>query len=357
MRIGRYSRGPVAVTMLSLAVVLLALPGQTRPVTAEGAGGATWTPSQTETTASPGTFLVEGDAVVFRTEASWDRAQAKGLAGYVGGGLRYTHEVNDRTGRLSATGYWATNHPDPAYDRDDDDGDRRWEETEIIAGGEAPEPGRTYTTLIEYSRWHPKRVKGKCVWAWDRRRGTAEVLSQLSRNLLGEWQAERYTLAYDSLAYGRVGARPRLPAATARARCRDADPGANQAGYVVTFARPLAWWEVRDLVSVGAAKWTAFEAIGAAAEDDRVWTCGGPFDDTLKLTPCRTLDVEIEGVTAVVGYLDEHALGQLRVHRAVAAVDGLRDSLTGLLYDIGGFGVERPGLTVDDRYWELVLTD
>ncbi len=24
---------------------------------------------------------------------------------------------------------------------------------------------------------------------------------------------------------------------------------------------------------------------------------------------------------------------------------------------IGGFGVERPGLTVNDRYWELVLTE
>ena len=348
----------VAALLLATALLALpALPGQVRPVAAQGAGGATWTPSETTTTAEASTFLLPDDSLVFRTEATWNRAQADGLAAYLDGGLRYTHEVNDRSSRLSATGFWATNHPDPAYDRDDDDGDRRWEESEIIVGGYAPEPGRSYTSLIQFSRWHPKRVKGACEWAWDRRRGTAVVLSQLSRNLLGEWQAERYTLAYESLPFERVDARPELPEETARARCRDADPGANQTGYVVTFARPLAWWELRDIVSVGSAKWTAFEGIGTIAEDDLVWTCGGPFDEVLRLTPCKTMGVELDGISAVVGYLDENAVKQLRGHADVAAVDGLRDSLTGLLFDIGGFGVERPGLTVNDRYWELVLTD
>jgi hypothetical protein len=126
---------------------------------------------------------------------------------------------------------------------------------------------------------------------------------------------------------------------------------------VVTFARPLAWWELRDLVSVGSAKWTAFEAIGEVSGDDRTWTCGGPYDTTLKLSPCQTLGVELEGITAVVGYLDRRALDQLRDLADVAAVYNLRDSLTGLLFDIGGFGVERPGLTVNDRYWELFLAE
>ena len=349
--------GRTPVTALVLVAALLTAPGLAAPTAALGVGGATWTPDSSTSTAETSTFLLPDDSVVFRTEASWDRAQVDGLSGYLGGGLRYTHEVNDRSGRLSATGFWATNHPDPAYDRDDDDGDRRWEESEIIAGPYAPEQDRTYTTLIEFSRWHSKRVKGACEWAWDRRRGTTVVLSQLSRNLLGEWQAERYTTAYESLDYERVGARPELPAETARARCRDADPGTGQTGYVVTFARPLAWWELRDLVSVGSAKWTAFEAIGTVAGDDRTWTCGGPFDDGLRLMPCEALGVEAEGISAVVGYLDELAADQLRGHADVVAVDGLRDSLTGLLFDIGGFGVERPGLTVNDRYWELVLAE
>lgn len=355
MRRAGSALGVMAVVLLSLAGMLPFAPIE--PVSAAGVGGATWTPSASDTSAEASTFLQPHDAIVFRTEATWDRAQADGLAGYLGGGLRYTHEVNDRSGRLSATGFWATNHPDPAYDRDDDDGDRRWEESEITAGGYAPEPGRAYTTLIQFSRWHPKRAKGACEWAWDRRRGTAVVLSQLSRDLLGEWQAERYTLAYESLDYRRVSERPELPNESARPRCRDADPGANQSGYVVTFARPLSWRELRDLVSVGSAKWTAFEAVGRAAQDDRLWTCGGPVDETLRLKPCRALGVEVDGISAVAGYLDEYAVTQLRAHADVAAVDGLRDSITGLLYDIGGFGVERPGLTVNDRYWELVLTD
>jgi hypothetical protein len=272
-------------------------------------------------------------------------------------GLRYTQELNDRHGRLSATGYWATNHPDPAFDRDDDDGDRRWEEAEVIAGPYPPLAGRTYTTLVQFSRWHGKRVKGVCAWSWDRRAGDIELLSQLSRDAFGEWQAERYTLTYETIEYPRVDPQPALPEGTPLARCRDADPGANQGGFVVTFARPLNWSEMTGLISAGSAKWTAFEAIGSHAQDDLTWTCGGPFDDDLRLGPCKSLGLELEGVTAGVGYLDSIAVDQLRAHDDVAAVDQLRDPLTGLLFAIGGLGVERPGLTVNDRYWELVLAE
>ena len=51
------------------------------------------------------------------------------------------------------------------------------------------------------------------------------------------------------------------------------------------------------------------------------------------------------------------AIGQLRDDPAVVAVDPLQDSLTGLLLDVGGFGVEPPGLTINDRYWDLVLAE
>jgi hypothetical protein len=184
-----------------------------------------------------------------------------------------------------------------------------------------------------------------------------DVLSQLSRDLLGEWQAERYTSTYEQRDYARVGTQPELEGTTSRARCRDPEPGTNQDGYVVTFARPLGWGEMADLVTAGSAKWTAFEAIGAHAQDDLVWTCGGPFDDAQRLAPCGRFGLEVEGITAAVGYLDGNAADQLRAHGDVVAVDGLRDSLTSLLFEVGGFGVEPPGLTVDDRYWELVLTD
>ena len=343
----------IRVALATLLSVLLVAP----TATATGVGNATWTPSESETSTSPSRFLQRGDALTVRTDAVWSREQADGLSAYLGDGLRYTHELNDRSGRLSATGYWATNLPDPAFDRDDDEGNRRWEEAEVIAGPYVPRAGRTYTTLVQYSRWHGKRMKGKCEWAWDRRKGELEVLSQLSRDALGEWQAERYTLTYDSVPYPRVEAVTAAPADAPRARCRDADPGVNQSGYVITFARPLSWSEVRRIVSAGSAKWTAFEAVGSHPQDTLTWTCGGPWDDELRWSPCGTLGVDVEGVTAAVGYLDPTAADQLRDSGDVAAVEGLRDSLTGLLFSIGVSGVERPGLTVNDRYWELVLTE
>ena len=338
----------------ALPAVLLLAPG----VLAAGVGDATWTPATSTTTATPGNFLVEADAIDYRTDAVWDQSQANGLEGYLATGLRYTLEVNDRSGRLSATGYWATNHPDPAYDRDDDDADGRWEEAEVIAGREVPEAGRTYVATVQFSRWHGRRSGGACEWRWDRRMGASEVLSQLSRELLGEWQAERYTMTYQTLPFPRVGARPALPAdGLATARCRDQRPSVNQEGRVVTFRQPIAWRAFSDLISVGSGKWTAFEAVGASAEDDLLWTCGGPVDDALRLSRCRAMGVRPHGITAAVGYFDELAAGQLRDDPAVIAVEPLRDSLTGLLFDVGGFGVEPPGLTINDRYWELVLAD
>ena len=341
-----------AATTALLATLLVA-----PAVTATGVGDATWTPSESATSASSSRFLSRDDSLTIRTDAVWDGGQADGLEAYLDTGLRYTHEINDGSGRLSASGYWATNLPDPAFDRDDDDGDRRWEEAEIIGGRATPRVGRDYTTLVQFSRWHGKRVKGQCEWSWDRRRGELDVLAQLSRNAFGEWQAERFTRTYDNVAYPRVEAGPELPTDTTRARCRDADPGENQSGFTITFARPLSWSETTGLISAGSAKWTAFEAIGSHPDDRRTWTCGGPFDDELRLGPCKTLGVELDGLSAAVGYLDPIAADQLRRHPDVVAVDELRDPLTGLLFSIGGLGVERPGLTVNDRYWELVLTE
>jgi hypothetical protein len=355
-RAGKALGGMLAAAMM-LSTVWVLTPGGSGTVLAEGVGRATWTPAESTTSANASRFLIDDDSITYRTEAIWDRGQAAGLAAYLDSGLRYTHEVNDRGGRLSATGYWATNLPDPAFDRDDDDGDRRWEEAEIIAGAQAPVPGQTYVTLVQFSRWHGKRSGGECSWAWDRRLGTTEVLSQLSRDMFGEWQAERYTLAYESLPYPRVGTRPDIPADSTRPRCADARPGAGQSGFVVTFARPLSWSELTGLVSVGSGMWTAFEAIGSSPHDELVWTCGGPVDDAHRLAPCRDMGVRPAGVTAAVGYFDGLAIGQLRDDPAVAATSDLRDSLTGLLFDVGGFGIERPGLTVNDRYWELSLAD
>lgn len=346
--------------MTRLAAALLGLVlslGPGVPALAQGVGDATWTPSISSTSMAVGSWLTDDDSLVFRTDASWDANQADGLRGYLDEGLRYTHEVRDRSGRSSATGYWATNHPDPSFDRDDDDGDGRWEEAEIIVGPIPPRPDTVYTTLIPFSRWHAKRARGTCQWAWDRRKGHVGVLSQLSRHLLGEWQALRYTDTYESLEFPRVGTRPALPASAPAARCGDPRPRPGQEGVIATFAEPLAWSDFLALVPAGTGRWTAFEAIGSTETDALPWTCGGPVIASQRLRPCRDLGVAVDGVTAAVGYVDGDTRRAIGEDPSVAHVDGLQDALTGLLFEIGGLGVVLPGLTVDDRYWSLFLSD
>jgi hypothetical protein len=355
------SRRAFAVTALTGAAIastaLLTVSIGARPAMAQGVGDATWTPSRSTTTVQPSGFLVPDDSLVFQTDAVWERSQVEGLESYLADGLRYTHETNDRSGRLSATGYWATNHPDPAFDRDDDDGDGRWEEAEIISGPRPPVAGQPYSSIVEFSRWHPKRQGGRCEWAWDVRLGEAEVLSQLSRELLGEWQAERYTLTYETSPFTRVGPRPAMPEGAARAHCQDPRPGPGQSGVVVTFSAPLAWPDLLALPAAGSGQWTAFEAIGTSDRDDLRWTCGGPVGVVPGLARCRDLGVTADGVVAAAGYFDGGALDELRAAPAVARVAELQDAVTELLFDVGGLGVERPGLTVNDSYWELFLPD
>ena len=343
------------VALLALAVAALALLGVAstgpRPVLAVGVGGATWTPADSTTTATESRFLVPGDAVTYETVARWSPEQVRGLGRYTADGLRYTYEINDRSGRLSATGFWATNHADPAFDRDDDDGDGRWEEAEITVGSAAPRPGREYHSIVQFTRWHPKRKGGRCTWAWDRRLGTTDVLAQLSVDLLGEWQAQRFTRSTEQLAYPRVGPPPGVPEDAPRATCRVRRPiDPSHVGIVVTFERPLSWATFRALPE-GEGRWTAFEAVGSSDRAGGQWTCGGPVSN-LGLRPCRTLGVDLDGVVAAIGYYEPSVVDQLRRHEAVARVDDLRDALTDLLSDIGGFGVQPPDLTINDSWWE-----
>lgn len=356
------SRSRAAVVALmsivtGIAAVFVNISDHHHLVSAQGVGRASWTPSTSVTEFARSRFIVPDDSITYWNESIWSGVQVDGLRAYANTGLHYTHEVNDRTGRLSATGYWATNLPDPAFDRDDDDGDLRWEEAEIIAGAQVPTAGSTYSSLVQFSRWHSKRQNGACVWAWDRRLGTSEVLSQLSRDLLGEWQAERFTLTYDSLAYPRVEPRPEMPAETPVARCREIPARPSQSGIVVTFNEPIAWEAFIQLQDIGFGRWTAWEAIGSRAVDQLTWTCGGPVHGQLGVSPCEDMGMAVQGVTAAVGYYDEAAINALRSHGSVAQVDGLRDAVTSLLQDVGGLGVEPAGLTVNDAYWELFLPD
>ncbi len=83
--------------------------------------------------------------------------------------------------------------------------------------------------------------------------------------------------------------------------------------------------------------------MGSSGQDALTWTCGGPVSAELDLRPCRDMGITPDGVVAAVGYFDGDAQAELRSSDRVARVAELQDAVTGLLFDVGGFGVERPG--------------
>jgi hypothetical protein len=185
-----------------LATLLIA-----RDVSALGVGGATWTPVDAGAVVTLAGYRVSRDSVYVFVRLRWDREGVRALRAYENDGLRYTQEVNDFSGRLSATGFFVTDLPGAAYDRDDDDGDGRWEEVEVtVTDARAIRAGRTYVVGFHFTRWTQRcddRENPDC-WEWNRRGGDLAVLSQLSRFFFGEWQAERWTRPYQMLRYPRM---------------------------------------------------------------------------------------------------------------------------------------------------------
>lgn len=354
----RSRAGPISASLV-LGALFVAHSGATSVSPAvlagTGVGGASWTPDRSETVGVSSSFLVADDSILYATRITWSREQVSGLSRYIDQGLRYTHEVNDRSGRLSATGYWATNLPDPAFDRDDDDGDGRWEEAEITAGAQLPRAGLTYKALLEFSRWHPVERRRRCDWAWDLRAGQVEILSQLSREILGEWQALRYTLAYERLSYPRSAPRPPLPLDVPTPDCGPAGSAVSSTdGLVVTFTRPLGW---EELLGIGGSpgSWSAFEAIGERDADRLTWTCGGPVQGRSGLEACRAMGVTPDGVVAAGGHFSAETAEQVRRHPLVLRASDWREPLPTWLAELAGIAVEPPDLTLDDDYWSLVL--
>jgi hypothetical protein len=157
---------------------------------------------------APAGFRTYRDSVYVFLELRWDKAGVRSLRRYEAKGWRYTQEVNDLSGRLSGTGSFISDLPGASYDRDDDDGDGRWEEVEVTATqAGAIKAGRTYHVGFHLTRW--SRTCDDCRWTWTRQGGRAWALSQLSSHFLFEWQAMRWTDPYASVRYRRM-ARPDL---------------------------------------------------------------------------------------------------------------------------------------------------
>ena len=193
-----------AARALVIALMTVAVLG--RDVSAAGVGGATWTPSVATTSLVVSGFRTFRDSVYVFVALTWDAAGIRGLRRYEDDGLRYTQEVNDLSGHLSATGYWTSDLPGASYDRDDDEGDGRWEEVEItVTEPRALRAGRVYHVGFQFSRWSRACESEACGWRWDFHPGKVWALSQLSSYFFGEWQAIRWTDPYAFERYRRMG--------------------------------------------------------------------------------------------------------------------------------------------------------
>lgn len=190
------------------ALMAIALVGRDASAATLGVGGATWTPRVAVTTMALAGFRTQRDSVYVFIRLTWDKAGVRALRRYEQDGLRYTQELHDDSGHLSGTGFWISDLPGASYDRDDDDGDGRWEELEITATEPgAIEPDRTYVVGFQLSRWSRTCDDDGCPWRWTYRGGQVWALSQLSEFFLGEWQASRWTRGYAYERYPRM-ARP-----------------------------------------------------------------------------------------------------------------------------------------------------
>lgn len=192
-----------AVLPLLLVLVVAGQGTAAAATTRIGVGGASWTPKLVSMTVTPSGWRERYDSVYVFLRLAWSRKTARALRAYEADGLRYTQELNDLRSRMSGTGFWISDLPGASFDADDDDGDGRAEELEItVTQPGAIEPGRVYLIGFQLSRW--SQPCGLCDWTWNRRATELWALSQLSSDFLREWQAERWTAPYASVAVPRM---------------------------------------------------------------------------------------------------------------------------------------------------------
>lgn len=103
-------------------------------------------------------------------------------------GLRFTHDARDISSNLNATGSTWTELPSPYYDKDDDNGDGKWEEAEVTAEASSfPTAGVWYGSVLYHMRWW--QPCSWC-WEWDSGGGRIQQAEQLSEQLW--WTADKW---------------------------------------------------------------------------------------------------------------------------------------------------------------------
>lgn len=117
-------------------------------------------------------------------------------------GYRYTQDFRDLNDNVHATSRFATTLLSPVYDRDDDNGNKRWEEAEITSNSvNFPSVGENYYADVQFSHWYPA-CSGGC-YTWDKDGGSVAYQSQISfwDPIFGEWQTHRFSGTYRNIPY------------------------------------------------------------------------------------------------------------------------------------------------------------
>lgn len=388
--------------MVAGALAAVALAGT---VAATNLGGATYSPSSFTQSRSTGTWRTTNDSYWIRANTTWNTTHRNGIQNYVqNNGWRYTQEINDSSGNLNATGQYVTGFPNPKYDKDDDDNNRRWEEAEVTADNTSfPTAGYSYVNVMMFSRWYEQCTKS-CAYWWDADSGVFWHLSQMSSwsGLQGEWNANLSSGVYANTSYptqaqpaGAIAATAGDPSSIAESGAvsistsaglqillereglewdvvvvptqsiadRRADdprtlgPGGGRRLYaVITFSKPIDPARFAQIGAIPGVTLTSYEAIGTW-NDPTTLTVGGPASgvDTARIA------FEEEG-GRMLGVVSAEALleGQDAYERLISEADIALVDLSGeaALSELRRQGIVVPAgtrldIVLNDSYWEL----
>lgn len=355
-------------------------------------------------------FKPIGHSQTFYINAKWDTAHRAAVQAQAANGYRYTQDFRDGprgAKNLHATTRFATTLLNPVYDRDDDNGDRRWEEAEITSNSsQFPSVNENYYADVQFSHWYAS-CSGGC-YVWDPDGGEVGFSSQISEwsGLLGEWNTVDPSSTYRYIPYPvqnqpagtalPTGAKPAAdvsPGSPTRFTAeldglrltgeddgqeldlRVAAPDAPEAyvaenedranavfelrgphRVVVTFERPISVEVFRDMVQAAGVRVASIEAIGLTTKK-QILTVGGEPGILEHLEgEFEMLGARLEGIVAADAVLDDRG-----------AFESLSDQGGVLLVDVAPalviqrIGATRPDLVrafgdrfdviVNDLYW------
>lgn len=320
---------------------------------------------------------------------TWSSTRAANMRANRAKSLFFTIDQNDLGHNVSAYSY-ATSIPNPYWDRDDDNGDRKWDESEIVSESASfPAANVGYIARTFWSHSYQGHAGN---WLYDPDSGYIEFDENLSVtgcpivcdkydthccninlniNRFYPANPEGSGLVQPSeptdLGSGAVGndidegaaADVRLfadlssgldaYAAHARSAARDVIRNGEAVG-VVTFSHPIAWDELARLQARSSTVFHELELVSDVDTDGLRWTVGGNVGpglvDAVSITEREQAVTMLGVIAAIVTVPDAKALAALTDDQSVYLVD-----LSIAEYERDHPDVET--VTQNDVYWIL----